>query len=63
MKAAPDSTQPVTDSVPKINDELAVGEDLAFQRRWWRFENAVWIFFALLVILDLIGAFGRATSC
>ncbi|MCU1293029.1 MAG: hypothetical protein JWP08_1879 [Bryobacterales bacterium] len=52
-------TQPVTDSVPKINDEVAVGEDLQFQRRWWAFERWIWMLFALLVLLDLLGAFGR----
>lgn len=52
-------TQPVSDSVPMINNEVAVGEDLDFQRRWWSFEKGIWIFFALLVVLDLLGAFGR----
>ncbi len=52
-------TQPISDSVPKINNEVAVGEDLDFQRSWWKFERAVWYVFALLVILDLAGAFGR----
>lgn len=52
-------TQPVSDSVPKINDEVAVGEDLGFQYKWWRFERGIWIFFAVLVALDLAGAFGR----
>jgi hypothetical protein len=52
-------TQPVTDSVPKINDEIAVGEDLQFQRRWWAFERWIWILFAALVLLDVLGAFGR----
>lgn len=56
---ATETTEPVVDSVPKVNDELAVGEDLEFQRKWWRFENAVWIFFALLILLDLLGVFGR----
>ena len=51
--------QPVTDSVPKINDEVAVGADLEFQRKWWRFEHAIWILFVVIVVLDLIGAFGR----
>jgi hypothetical protein len=37
--------KPVTDPVAKINKELAVGEDLAFQRRWWRFEGVVWAIF------------------
>ena len=53
------ATQPVRDTVPKINDELAIGEDLRFQERWWRFENGVWIFFALLIVMDLAGVFGR----
>jgi hypothetical protein len=52
-------TQPVSDSVPKINDEIAVGEDLRFQRRWWAFEQWIWMLFALLVLLDVLGAFGR----
>ncbi len=51
--------KPVTDSVAKINHELAVGEDLQFQRRWWRFERAVWAIFIALIVLDLLGAFGR----
>ena len=43
----------------KINGEVAVGEDLQFQRRWWRFEHTVWIFFVVVIVLDLAGAFGR----
>jgi hypothetical protein len=42
-----------------VNNEVAVGEDLGFQRQWWRFESALWIFFAFLVLLDLLGVFGR----
>jgi hypothetical protein len=52
-------TEPVSDSVPKINDEVAVGQDLKFQRKWWHFERAVWICFGIVVALDLAGAFGR----
>jgi hypothetical protein len=52
-------TAPVKDSVAKIGNELAVGEDIEFQRRWWRFEKAVWVIFLLIVLLDLAGAFGR----
>jgi hypothetical protein len=52
-------TKPVEDSVSKVNDEVAVGEDLQFQRKWWRFENAAWAFFTLIIILDLSGLFGR----
>lgn len=53
------TTQPVSDSVPKVNNEIAVGDDLEFQQRWWRFERALWLLFLLIVILDLIGVFGR----
>jgi hypothetical protein len=52
-------TKPVEDSVAKVNDEIAVGEDLEFQRKWWRFENIAWIFFALIIVLDVAGLFGR----
>lgn len=55
----PLKTKPVGDTVPKINDEVAVGEDLDFQRAWWRVERGIWIFFLLLIIADLLGAFGR----
>jgi hypothetical protein len=51
--------KPVEDSVAKVNDEIAVGEDLEFQRKWWRFENAAWVFFTLIIVLDLAGLFGR----
>jgi len=53
------ATKPLEDSVAKVNDEVAVGEDLEFQRKWWKFEKAVWIVFALVLILDLAGVFGR----
>src|ERR1700710_2006056 len=53
------TTNPVQDTVPKINHEVAVGADIEFQRKWWRFERIVWVFFILLVVLDLLGAFGR----
>jgi hypothetical protein len=49
----------ISDSVAKVEDEVAVGEDLEFQMRWWKFEHAVWIFFALVLVLTLAGAFGR----
>jgi hypothetical protein len=45
--------------VPRYNDEVAVGEDLEFQRKWWRFENAVWVVFGVIVICDLLGVMGR----
>ncbi len=51
--------KPVEDSVSKVNNEIAVGEDLNFQRKWWRFEKIIWTIFTAIVILDLLGAFGR----
>lgn len=54
-----EKTKPVEDSVPKIHNELAVGSDLEFQRRWWRWENGIWILFAAIVVADLLGCFGR----
>lgn len=53
------ATEKVKDSVAKVDNELAVGEDLGFQRRWWTFEKWVWRFFALIVLADLLGVFGR----
>ncbi len=52
-------TKAVEDSVAKIDGEVAVGEDLEFQRRWWAFERWTWRFFALIVLLDFLGVFGR----
>jgi hypothetical protein len=52
-------SRPVEDSVAKVDNEVAVGENLDFQRVWWRFENAAWIFFTLVIVLDLAGLFGR----
>jgi hypothetical protein len=56
--AARDFTSPVEDSVPKV-EEIAVGENLDFQRRWWRFERGIWMFFLLILIADVLGLFGR----
>lgn len=47
------------DAVPKVDDAVAVGEDLAFQERWWKFERVVWIVFLLILIADALGLFGR----
>ena len=52
-------TKPVTDSISKVNDEIAVGADLEFQQKWWKFESAIWILFTILVVMDLLGCFGR----
>jgi hypothetical protein len=45
--------------ISKVNDEVAVGSDLEFQRKWWRFTHAIWIVFAVMVVADLLGCFGR----
>ncbi len=47
------------DDVPKVDNKVAVGEDLEFQRRWWKFEKFVWTFFTLVLIADLSGILGR----
>ncbi len=52
-------TRPVEDTVPKINDELAVGSDLEFQRRWQSLERIVWIFLVIFLVLSFLGFFGR----
>lgn len=52
-------TNPVEDSVPKVGNEVAVGEDLNFQRKWWRFERLIWSVFFVILILDVLGVFGR----
>lgn len=49
----------VQDTVPKIDGDIAVGEDLDFQRKWWRFERFIWVFFLLVLIADVLGLFGR----
>ena len=53
-------TKPVgDDDVPKVDGALAVGEDVEFQRRWWRFETIIWIVFSLILVADLAGLLGR----
>jgi len=54
--------KPVEDSVPKINEEVAVGEDLVFQRKWWKFETFMWWVIALLLLLNFAGVFGRGPA-
>ncbi len=52
--------EPVRDTdVSKVDNEIAVGEDIEFQSRWWRFERFVWSFFLLVLVADLSGALGR----
>jgi hypothetical protein len=50
---------PVKESVAKVNDEIEVGENLDFQRKWWRFENVAWVLFTIIIVLDIAGLFGR----
>ena len=52
-------SKPVEDSVPKINDEVAVGEDLGFQRKWWKFETFMWGVIAFVLVLNFAGFLGR----
>ena len=52
-------TREIEDSVAKVNGEVAVGSDLDFQRKWWRFERVLWTVLTLIVILDALGFFGR----
>ena len=51
--------KPVGDDVPMVEGKIAVGEDMEFQRRWWRLEKIVWSFFVLILIADLSGILGR----
>ncbi len=60
MPLTDDFLQPITpDIVPEVDNALAVGEDLNFQERWWKFERLVWIFFLLIIVADAIGLFGQ----
>jgi hypothetical protein len=53
-------TDPVNDNdVPKVDNAIAVGEDLEFQEKWWTFERVVWALFVLVLIADALGAFGE----
>ena len=56
--AVPFTTE-VQDSVPKVDNQVAVGEDLNFQRKWWRFEKGLWAVFCLILLCDLLGVFGE----
>jgi hypothetical protein len=50
---------PVENSVPQVRDEVAVGENMDFQRKWWKFEKIVWPILVLILIVDILGGFGR----
>ncbi len=49
----------VGDDVPKVDGAVAVGEDLRFQQRWWKFERVVWSIFVLILLADISGILGR----
>ena len=49
----------VIDRIPRVEDAISVGEDLNFQRRWWRFEKAAWLLLLIVLIADALGLFGR----
>jgi hypothetical protein len=57
--ASAQTTKPVEDTVSKIDNDIAVGADLEFQRKWWRFTRIMWIVFSIVVVADLLGCFGR----
>ena len=44
---------------PRSTMRLRLERTLIFQRKWWRFENFVWVIFSLIILLDLCGVFGR----
>ena len=46
-------------AVPKVDDAVAVGEDLTFQEHWWTFERLIWSFFVLVLVADALGLFGQ----
>ena len=48
-----------TISVSKTDNAVAVGEDLAFQEKWWKFERVIWVFFLLVIVADALGLFGQ----
>lgn len=53
------STEVDENAVPKVDDAVAIGEDLTFQEHWWTFERIIWSFFVLVLIADALGAFGQ----
>jgi uncharacterized membrane protein YcaP (DUF421 family) len=59
MSASGAATKPVEDSVKRVDDAVAIGEDLDFQRRWWKFEHIVWWLFGFILAADLAGALGN----
>lgn len=59
MRPAEPVTKPLPEGISKVDDAVMVGEDLDFQRTWWRFETAAWWVLAVLLVADALGAFGH----
>ncbi len=59
MPSAHPIAERVLDHIPRVENAVSVGEDLDFQRRWWRLEKAAWLVLVLVLIADALGAFGR----
>jgi hypothetical protein len=59
MSSVPETRPVAEDDISKVNDDVAVGADLDFQRRWWRGERVIWIIFAAILVSDVLGCFGR----
>ena len=59
MNTPSSKTRPVEDTVSKIHDELAVGDDLEFQHRWARAERVIWTVLVIFLFLSFLGVFGR----
>lgn len=51
--------KPVQDSISKVDNSVAVGENLGFQRKWWTFERTMWVVFSVIILCDIAGLFGR----
>jgi hypothetical protein len=50
---------PDENATSRVNNELSLGSDMEFQRKWWRFEKVVWWLLLLVVVAALCGVFGR----
>jgi hypothetical protein len=59
MQSSKSVARPVRDEIPRVDDAISVGEDLDFQRRWWRFEKMAWFILVIVLAADALGAFGR----
>jgi len=49
-------------SPAKVNDDIDVGSDLAFQQKWWRFERGIWVALTLVVVLNALGVLGQGMA-